>query len=130
MIVDNDVNILFTSMVPGSYTETRWKKRSFTHGGSPNFSKMKGTMFRYWLLIFPPIIFCHFDEVSVLKSNITTYLIRNVEMVSSVYCSYSESRLTAYCHFMLSKDLYCLMFVTEGIFLHSMYLYYKIKCKL
>ena len=30
MIVDNDVNILFTSMVPGSYTETRWKKLSFT----------------------------------------------------------------------------------------------------
>ena len=34
------------------------------------------------LLIFSPIIFCHFDEVSVLKSNITTYLIRNFEMVS------------------------------------------------
>ena len=31
---------------------------------------------------------------------------------------------------MLSKDLYCLMFVTKGIFLHSRYLYYKIKCKL
>ena len=29
-----------------------------------------------------PIIFCHFDEVSVLKSNIATYLIRNFETVA------------------------------------------------
>ena len=63
----------------------RFPMLSFTNGGSPNFSKMKGTIqviFRYWLLIFSPIIFCHFDEISVIKSNITTYLIRNFEMVS------------------------------------------------
>ena len=36
MIVDNDVNILFTSMVPGSYTEIRWKKLCI---GYPSFTK-------------------------------------------------------------------------------------------
>ena len=30
---------------------------------------------------------------------------------------------------MLSKDLYCLIFVTKGIFLHSMYLYTEQKKK-
>ena len=39
MIVDNDVNILFTSMVPGSQSETGWKKLSFTHGNQTRFTE-------------------------------------------------------------------------------------------
>ena len=88
MIVDNDVNILFMSMVPGSYTETRWKKLSFTHGYQRRFAEFpenERSHVSYLSIlvanIFFPIIFCHFDEVSVLKSNITTYLIRNFETV-------------------------------------------------
>ena len=67
--------------------------------------------------------FLSFDEVFVLKSNITTYLI---ETLKQCHCSYSESRLTAYSHFMLSKDLDRLMFGTKGIFIHSGCLCYKV----
>ena len=77
----------------------------------------------YFSILSFPIVFCHFDEVFVLKSNITTYLI---ETLKRCHCSYSESRLTAYSHFMLSKDLDRLMFGTKGIFIHSGCLCYKV----
>ena len=125
--MDNDVNSLFTSMVPGSYTKTRVKKKKKKKCCSPNFPKMKSTMLVNLSIlvanIFFPIVFCHFDEVSVLKSNFTTYLI---ETLKQCHCSYSESRLTAYSHFMLSKDLDRLMFGTKGIFIHSGCLCYKV----
>ena len=73
--------------------------------------------------IFSNCFLCHFDEVSVLKSNITTYLIETLKQCNR---SYSESRLTAYSHFMLSKDLDRLMFGTKGIFIHSGCLCYKV----
>ena len=58
MIVDNDVNILFTSMVAGSYTETRWKKLSFTHGYQRRFAE------------FPENERCHVSYLSILVANI------------------------------------------------------------
>ena len=96
------------------------EKLSFIHGYQRRFSEFPEneryhvSYLHYWLLIFFQIIFCHFDEISVLKSNITTYLIRNFETVSLK---------------LLSNDLDCLMFGTKGIFLHSVCLCYKIKSK-
>ena len=84
MIFDNDVNILFTPMVPGSYTETRRKKVSFTHGYQTRFIEFPQNK-RYhvsYLLILVANVFFQLssvksDEVSILKSNIMTHLIRN-----------------------------------------------------
>ena len=88
MIVDNDVNILFMSMVPGSYTQIRWKELSFTHGYERRFAEIPENK-RYHMNCLSilvanifPIIFCYFDEFFVLKSHITTNLISNFETVS------------------------------------------------